>query len=150
MLNHKLHGRVEDSIFVRFLAANSINQEWTGFHEAVAATTALSRLVKPAQLPVIQHALCEHRAGRASHLADQIVELQNPFMAFGSGTPMNLVLNLRAYGKVIRNNTTAAGFIEWSDDGQSIDYRGVQLNINNLKWFMQDQTRAAFRQMSKS
>jgi hypothetical protein len=38
-------------------------------------------------------------------------------MTFGSSTPMNLVLNLRAYGKVIWNNTTAAGFIEWSDDG---------------------------------
>jgi hypothetical protein len=149
LLDHKLHGRVEDSIFVGFLAANGINRERTGFHEAVAATTALSGLVKLAQLLVIQHALCEHRAGRATHPADQIAELQDRFMTFGSSTPMNLVLNLRAYGKVIRNNTTAAGFIEWSDDGQSIDYRGVQLTINNLKWFMQDQTRTAFQQMSE-
>jgi hypothetical protein len=140
LLDHKLHGRVEDSIFVGFLAANGINWERNGFHEAVAATTALSGLVKLAQLLVIQHALCEHRAGWATHPADQIAELQDRFMTFGSSTPMNLVLNLRAYGKVIWNNTTAAGFIEWSDDGQNIDYWGVQLSINNLKWFMQDQT----------
>jgi hypothetical protein len=112
LLNYKLHRRVEDSIFVGFLAANGINQERTRFHKAVAATTALSRLVKLAQLLVIQHALCEHRAGQATHPADQIAELQDRFMTFGSSTPMNLVLNLRAYGKVIQNNTTAAGFIE--------------------------------------
>jgi hypothetical protein len=70
LLDHKLYRRVEDSIFVRFLAANGINQEQTGFHEAVAATTALSRLIKLAQLLVIQHALCKHRASQATYLAD--------------------------------------------------------------------------------
>jgi hypothetical protein len=70
LLDHKLHRRVEDSIFVRFLAANGINRERTGFYKAVAATTALSGLVKLAQLLEIQHALCEHRAGQATHPAD--------------------------------------------------------------------------------
>jgi hypothetical protein len=46
LLDYKLYRRVEDSIFVGFLAANGINWERTGFHEAVAATTALSGLVK--------------------------------------------------------------------------------------------------------
>jgi cold shock CspA family protein len=49
---------------------------------------------------------------------------------------MNLILNLRAYGAVVWNNTTAAGFIEWSDDRQDVSYKGVQLNMNHLKWFL--------------
>jgi hypothetical protein len=49
----------------------------------------------------------------------------------------------------VRNNTTAAGFIEWSDDGQDVSYKGVQLNMNHLKWFLQDQTRFASEQLSE-
>jgi hypothetical protein len=49
---------------------------------------------------------------------------------------MNLILNLQAYSAVVQNNTTAASFIEWSDDGQDVSYKGVQLNMNHLKWFL--------------
>ncbi|PVH92183.1 hypothetical protein DM02DRAFT_635580 [Periconia macrospinosa] len=64
LLDHKLKGKVTDSIVVGFLAANGINRERTGFEEAVTATSPLSALVKLAQLLVVQHALCRHRAGQ--------------------------------------------------------------------------------------
>lgn len=105
--------------------------------------------MKLAQILVVQYALCEHKAGRATHPADIIAELQDRFMTYGSSSPMNLILNLRAYGAVVRNNTTAAGFIEWTDDGQNINYKEVQLNINHLKWFLRDQTSMAYEQLSE-
>lgn len=46
LLDHKLKGKVTDSIVVGFLAANGINKERTGFQEAVTATSSLSSLVK--------------------------------------------------------------------------------------------------------
>jgi hypothetical protein len=133
LLDHKLHGKVTDSIVVGFLAVNRINHKRTRFQEAITATSALSRLVKLAQLLVIQHALCEHKAGQTIHPANLIAELQDQFMTYSSSSPMNLILNLQAYGAVVRNNTTAAGFIEWSDNRQDVSYKGVQLNINHLK-----------------
>ena len=49
----------------------------------------------------------------------------------------------------MRNNTTAAGFIEWTDDGQNISYKGVQLNMNHLKWFLRDQMTTAYEQLAE-
>ena len=134
---------------VGFLAANGINQEQNGFEEAATATSALSGLVKLAQLLVVQQALCEYKAGSTTYPGDLIAELQDRFMTYGSDSPMNLVLNLRAYGAVVRNNTTAAGFIEWTDDGQNISYKGVQLNMNHLKWFLRDQMTTAYEQLAE-
>ena len=149
LLNHKLKAKVTDSIVVGFLAANGINQEQNGFEEAATATSALSGLVKLAQLLVVQHALCEYKAVSTTYPGDLIAELQDRFMTYGSDSPMNLVLNLRAYGAVVRNNTTAAGFIEWTDDGQNISYKGVQLNMNHLKWFLRDQMTTAYEQLAE-
>jgi hypothetical protein len=133
LLDHKLHGKVTDSIVVGFLAVNGINHKRTGFQEAVTATSALSGLVKLAQLLVIQHALCEHKAGQTTYPANLIAELQDQFMTYGSSSPMNLILNLQAYGAVVRNNTTAAGFIKWSNNRQDVSYKGVPLNMKHLR-----------------
>jgi hypothetical protein len=46
LLNYKLKGRLTNSILVRFLAVNSIIKDYTGFKEAVTATSNLSALVK--------------------------------------------------------------------------------------------------------
>jgi hypothetical protein len=96
LFDHKLHEKVTDSIVVGFLAVNGLNHEKTGIQEAVTATSALSRLVKLAQLLVRQHTLCEHEAGLTTHPVDLIAELQGRFMTYDSSSPMNLILNLRA------------------------------------------------------
>lgn len=127
LLDHKLNGKVADSIVVGFLAVNDIDQERTGFEEAVTATSPLSGLVKLAQLLVIQHALWEHKAGRATYPGDIVAELQDRFMTFGSNSPMNLILNLRSYGAVVRNNTTAAGFINGQRMEKTSATRGCSL-----------------------
>ena len=62
---------------VGFLAANGINQEQNGFEEAATATSALSGLVKLAQLLVVQQALCEYKAGSTTYPRDLIAELQD-------------------------------------------------------------------------
>lgn len=124
---------------VGFLAANGINREQTGFDEAVVATSSLSALVKMAQLLVLQHAVHEHRAGRTDSPNDLIAQLQDRFMVFGSNSPINWILNLRAFGAAIRNNTTADEWIEWSDDGTKLTYKSLDLSMNGLRWAVRDQ-----------
>jgi hypothetical protein len=46
LLDYKLKGRLTNSILIRFLAANSITKDYTGFKEAVTAISNLSALIK--------------------------------------------------------------------------------------------------------
>jgi hypothetical protein len=148
LLDHKIQGRLTNSITVAFLAVNGINKDRTGFEVAVTATSDISALVKIAQLLVLHFAVHEHQAGRADFLSDKVAELQDRFMVFGSSSPINWILDLRAYGAVIRNNTTAAGWIEWSDDGQKLTYKAPELTLVNLRWAVRDQITLAQDQLS--
>jgi hypothetical protein len=143
LLDHKLHGKLNDSIIVGFLAALGINKERNGLDGAAIYTPKLSGFVKLAQLLVIQHAVIEHRAGRVVFPNELVAELQDRFMVFGSDTPMNWILNLRAYGKKERDNTTTTGHIMWSDDGEQLSYRTLELTMNGLRWFLRDQVELA-------
>lgn len=111
LLNHQLHGRLTESIVIRFLAALGINTKQNSLDNAAIYTPKLSGLVKLAQLLVVQHAVIEHQAGRVEFPNELIGELQDRFMVYSSDTPMNWILNLRAYGKKERDNTTTDGHI---------------------------------------
>jgi hypothetical protein len=68
-------------------------------------------------------------------------------MVFGSDTPMNWILNLRAYGKKERDDTTTTGHIMWSDDGEQLSYRTLELTMNGLRWFLGDRVELAQNQL---
>jgi hypothetical protein len=59
-------------------------------------------------------------------------------MVYGSDTPMNWILNLRAYGKKERDNITTAGNIIWLDNGEQLLYRTLGFTMNSLRWFLRD------------
>jgi hypothetical protein len=56
---------------------------------------------------------------------------------------MNWILNLRAYGKKERDRTTTTGHIMWSDDGEQLSYRTLELTMNGLRWFLRNQVELA-------
>ena len=143
LLDHKLHGKLTDSIIVGFLAVLGINQNRDGFDDAVIYTPKLSGLVKLAQLLVVQHAVVEKKAGRTQFPNELVSELQDRFMVYGSNSPINWILNLRAYGAKLRDNSTSFGFIYWSDDGQKLSYKSLEFTMNNLRWFLHDQVEEA-------
>lgn len=64
-------------------------------------------------------------------------------MVYGSNSPINCILNLRAYGAKLRGNTTSCGFIYRSDDGQKLSYKSLEFTMNSLKWFLHDQIEEA-------
>jgi hypothetical protein len=143
LLDHKLHGKLTDSIIVGFLAVLGINKNRDGFDDAVLYTAKLSGIVKLAQLLVVQHAVVESKAGRTQFPNELVSELQDRFMVYGSNSPMNWILNLRAYGAKLRDNTTSSGFIYWSDDGQKLSYKSLEFTMNSLRWFLHDQVQEA-------
>jgi hypothetical protein len=143
LLDHKLHGKLTDSIVIGFLAVLGINKNRDGFDDAVLYTAKLSGIVKLAQLLVVQRAVVESKA-RRTHFPNELVsELQDRFMVYGSNSPMNWILNLRAYGAKLRDNTTSSGFIYWSDDGQKLSYKSLEFTMNSLRWFLHDQVQEA-------
>jgi hypothetical protein len=147
LLDHKLHGKLTDSIMVGFLAAHGIDRNKKGFKEAVAYTTDLSALVKIAQLMVVQYAVKQCEAGRAPYPNELVAEYQDRFMCYGSETPMNWILNLRAYGAKIRDTSTALGHMYWSDDGEKLSYKTIELTMNNFRWFLRDQVQEVQEQL---
>ncbi|KAL5370792.1 hypothetical protein DPSP01_014664 [Paraphaeosphaeria sporulosa] len=130
---------------VGFLAALGINRECNGFDDPVSYTPKLSALVKIAQLLIAQHAVIESKAGHTQFPNELIAEMQDRFMVYGSESPMGWILNLRAYGAKLRDSTTCSGFVEWSDDGQMLCYKSLELIMNGLRWFLRDQVHEAQR-----
>jgi hypothetical protein len=143
LLDHKLHGKLDDSIVVGFLAALGINREFNGFDDALLYTPKLSALVKIAQLLIVRYAVMKSREGQTQFPNELIAEMQDRFMVYGSESSMNWALNLRAYGAKLRDNTTCLGYINWSDDGQRLSYKSLEFTMNNLRWFLHDQVQDA-------
>ena len=56
---------------------------------------------------------------------------------------INWAQKLRVYGKKIRDSTTSLGYIVWSDDGQKLDYKGLELSMSGLKQFVRQQVEFA-------
>jgi hypothetical protein len=117
LLDQKLYSKFTESIIVGFLTALGINRERNSFNNPVLYTPKLSALVKIAQLLIAQHAVMESKAGHTQFPNELITEMQDHFMVYGSKSPMNWILNLRAYSAKLRDSTTCLGFVEWLDDG---------------------------------
>ena len=64
--------------------------------------------------------------------------MQDRFMVFGSESPMNWILYLRAYDAKARDTTKSTSFVDWSDNGQQLSYKLLELTMNGLCWFLRD------------
>jgi hypothetical protein len=73
--------------------------------------------------------------------------MQDRFMVYGTRSPINWALKLREYGKKIQDTTTALGHIVWSDDGEELSYKGLELTMTSLRRFVSDQVEIAQSQI---
>jgi hypothetical protein len=110
LLDHPLHGNIYDSVIVGFLAVLGINPKG-GYHEATTYTPSLSAFVKLSQLLVVQRAVLAVEEDEVDHPSEILDVMQDRFMVYGTRSPMNWALKLRAYGKKIQDTTTALGHI---------------------------------------
>jgi hypothetical protein len=147
LLDHRLMGNLYDSIVVGFLAVLGIDKAAEGFEEATSYTSHLSALIKMAQLLVVQRAVVAAETGETEYPAQMLEVMQDRFMTYGSRSPINWAQKLRVYGKKIRDTTTSLGFIIWSDDGQKLSYKELELSMFTLKQFIRHQVNLAQDQL---
>ena len=144
LLDHDLKGDLFESVVVSFLAVLGIDVEKGILKELYHYTPALSGFIKVAQMPVVQNAVEGAKDRLVSHLADLLDEMRMRFLMHGTRSPFSWASRLRVYGKKVRDSTTCLGYISWSDDGQSVTYKGVSgLTIDVFRKFVRDQVAAA-------
>lgn len=64
-------------------------------------------------------------------------------MVYGIHSPVNWAQNLRSYGKQINGIATSLGYISWTDDGERLNYKSLELEMTDLKKFLVAQVEAA-------
>ncbi len=64
-------------------------------------------------------------------------------MVYGSRSLMNWAQKLRAYGKAINDMTTTLGHIIWSDDGENLKYKDLDMEMDAFRGFALQQVKSA-------
>jgi len=136
MLDHVLHGNEHDNVLVSFLAVNGIDSDKGMFKDVQNCTPDLSALIKIAQFLVIRQAMYDMEGERADHLDTTIEEMRLKFMVRDGRTPVDWILGLRAFGKRLAESKTVDGSIIWSDDLQTVSYKGFETTMKNFKGFV--------------
>jgi hypothetical protein len=62
---------------------------------------------------------------------------------------MNYARRPRAYSATVRDNTTSAGYIVWSDDGLRLSYKHFELDLPHFRWFLRDQVSEVQRHLRR-
>ncbi|KAI6787582.1 hypothetical protein KC361_g9470 [Hortaea werneckii] len=70
--------------------------------------------------------------------------MMDRFMVRGCGSPMQWMLDLRAYGMKIEFNTTAPGHVDWTD-GDTLQYKSVKFSMAKIRGMVAQLHQAARR-----
>lgn len=127
LLEQPIRGNIFESPLVGFLAVLGIDENNGALHNALNYTPKLSAFIKISQLLVLQKAVMLAEDGLAQDPLDPLDEMRKRFMTLDNASPFTWALHLRSFGKRIRDCTTSLGYMRWSEDGQTVTYREVEL-----------------------
>lgn len=148
LLDHEIKGDLFENVVVGFFAVIAIDVEKGMLREAYHYTPTLSGFIKIAQMLVLQKAVVATDLGDIDHPADLIDEMRERFMVHGTRSPFSWASRLRTYGKKVRDSTTCLGYIEWSEDGERVSYKGIRnLNMGKFRTFIRAQVAKAQGQL---
>lgn len=149
LLDHELHGDLFESALVGFMAALGVDAENQTYRDPPSYTGHLSGLVKIAQMLVAQRAVQLADDGQVKYPGDALDEMRERFLVYGVRAPFGWITRLRTYGKRIQNTSTSLGYLVWSDDGESLQYRELALTIGGLRQFVRTQVELAQRDLER-
>lgn len=135
LLDHVLRRRLRESIIVNFLAVLGIDRPNRTFYPPANYTPQLSALVTITQLLVIQESVYAEDYRRVISTTDHLQALRSRCLLKDSHTPFAWILELRAHGRKIRNNTTSEGYIVWNHNYTSLQFKQLVLNIDAFRGF---------------
>lgn len=149
LLDHRLTGDIYESVVVGFMAALAIRPEKEILADPCNFSPNLSGLIKIGQMLVIEEALASVEDRLAEEPSDLIDEMTERFLLYGSRSPFEWMLRLRAYAKKVRDSITSDGFILWSDDEKTLSYKGITLAIDHIPDLVREEVRLAQSQLEE-
>lgn len=147
LLDHHLPGNIYESAIVGFLAVLGVDEANGSFFEAPSYTPKLSAFIKIAQLLVLQKAVYAVEDGLAEDSLTPLDEMRKRFMTLNNNTAFTWAVSLRSFGKRIRDCTTSMGYIQWSEDAQTVFYRDFEISISGFRDFVCDQVKKGQSQL---
>lgn len=150
LLDHDLKGDLSKSAVLGYLAVMGIDNHNSRFHEAQSYTPLLSSFIKISQMLVLESAFrtCEKKAvcrPPGPFRGDE----RERFMTIDCRTPFSWTIQLRSFGKKIRDSTTSIGYIQWSEDEKTLFYKDLELRISDFRAFVRAQVVVAQRLLEK-
>ncbi|KAI7458059.1 hypothetical protein KC351_g18349, partial [Hortaea werneckii] len=161
LLNQRIHNREYDMAMICALAALGVSPKGKGFRGPDTYPSILSAVIKVAHFIVVQQAdqlgqwddeeyspgesPCEfedsgyessgsrqspRRRGLSSF--DWVRRMMDSFMVRGCASPMQWMLDLRAYGMKIGMNTTSPGHVDWSN-GDTLQYKSLKFSMADFR-----------------
>ena len=85
---------------------------------------------------VLEAAVREMESGKVDNALDPLEEMRQRFTTVDNYTPFSWAVSLRSFGKQIRDNTTSLGYIQWSDDKQTVHYKDIELSMHSFRRFV--------------
>jgi hypothetical protein len=82
---------------------------------------------------VLQKSVILAEEGIVQDPPDPLDEMRKRFITLDNATPFTWALYLRSFGKRIRDCIKSLGYIRKSEDGQTIKYRDIELQIPVFK-----------------
>ncbi|KAG2001178.1 hypothetical protein GB937_010415 [Aspergillus fischeri] len=141
LLDHVLRRDLFESVVVGFLAILNVDERMEDFRGAHVFTPILSGFIKIGQLLVIQRAVLAVEEGTVDEPSSILNEMRQRFLVHGCATPVGWALRLRTYGKKIKIHQMPVlpGHVDWSDDGNTLSYRGQNLHMVDFQRFTHSQ-----------
>lgn len=137
LIDHTLKGDLFESVVVGLLAVEGIDVEKRTFKPPADFTPLLSGLIKIGQMLIMQRAVVAVENGEVTYVSDMLDDMHRRLLTGESPSPIGWAIWLRAYGKKMKNATTVAGHIRWSEDGLEVEYKEkTVLQIDDFKAFV--------------
>ncbi|GAB7336620.1 hypothetical protein MBLNU13_g10315t1 [Cladosporium sp. NU13] len=143
--DHDLKGDLYESAVLGYLAVMGIDNNSARFYEAHSYTPLLSGFIKISQMLVLESAFRACEKKRSADPLDLLEEMRERFMTIDCRTPFSWTIQLRSFGKKIRDSTTSIGYIQWSEDEKTLFYKDLELRISDFQAFVRAQVVVAQR-----
>lgn len=160
LLNQTMYSHETDMALVCALAVIGVSPKGVGFHSTKSFPSTLSAIIKIAHFMVVHQAhiiakkdpvtlLEAHSSpcdledgGYESESAPRrrkprssfqwVKRMMSDFMVRGTASPMQWMLDLRAYGMKVNFNTTSEGHVGWKN-GDELQYKDIHFNMAEFR-----------------
>jgi hypothetical protein len=126
---------------VHFCAILGIDGENNRLRRASDYTYMLAGLVYDVRILAVEILLPSHEReeqARDGTAREYFLQQRAMYLADGTSTPMSTMISLLAYGKHIAMNEGNAGMVSWSQDRQTLYYKGLPIEMTAFQSMIQD------------